>query len=83
MKKFFLAALAAASLSAGYALAQSWDVTYSTGFTTAQDSGITAARNAYNTANPQTPITTNSAYVQFVMTKASQSYCTQYGVSGC
>lgn len=43
------------------------------------DDGITAAREAFNTDNPDTPIADNQGYVQFVMFRAAQSYATQYG----
>ena len=42
--------------------------------------GITAAREAYNAALPEggTPIDTNEGYVQFVMSRAAESYAKQY-----
>jgi hypothetical protein len=83
MKKLLVAAAAAVSMAAGAALAQVWDVSYPAGFTTAQDAGITAAREAYNVDHADAPLADNSAYVQFVMTRAAQSYCVQYGVAGC
>lgn len=64
-------------------------------FTTTDSSklaGITAARNAYNSALPQTVtidtvetlnpaiLATDQEYVQFVMDNASLSYANQYGV---
>ena len=55
--------------------------------------GITAARQAYNTSLPQTTtneageevpnpdiLSSDSEYVQFVMSKAAESYAKQYGV---
>lgn len=44
--------------------------------------GIAAARAAYNASLPEdgTPIETNEAYVQFVMSRAAESYARQYGV---
>jgi hypothetical protein len=83
MKKLLIAAAAAVSLAAGAALAQVWDVSYAAGFSTAQNAGITAAREAYNLDHADAPLVDNGAYVQFVMTHAAQSYCVQYGVSGC
>lgn len=43
--------------------------------------GITAAREAYNAqcAQDDPAITTNDDYVQFVMTRAAESYAKQYG----
>jgi hypothetical protein len=55
-------------------------------------SGITAARNAYNNSLPQTVteneeevpnpalLETDAEYVQFVMSKAAESYANQYDV---
>lgn len=44
--------------------------------------GITAARNAYNTANASTqgfvPLAADQDYVQFVMDNAAASYANQY-----
>lgn len=46
--------------------------------------GITAARNAYNTANASitgfVPLATDQDYVQFVMDNAALSYANQYKV---
>lgn len=54
--------------------------------------GISAAREAYNAALPQTIVVdeeevanpelleTDAEYVQFVMSKAAESYAKQYGV---
>lgn len=54
--------------------------------------GITAARNAYNNSLPQTVteneeevpnpalLETDAEYVQFVMSKAAESYANQYDV---
>ena len=48
--------------------------------------GITAARTAYNSAmqdaeiaNPEL-ISTDEEYIQFVMSRAAESYAKQYGV---
>ena len=42
--------------------------------------GITAAREAYNAALPEdgVPIETDEAYVQFVMSRAAESYAAAY-----
>ena len=41
-------------------------------------SGITSARLRYNDDNPEAPIDTDEAYVQFVMDGAAASYAAQY-----
>ena len=42
--------------------------------------GITSAREAYNASLPEdgVPLDTNEAYVQFVMSRAAESYAKQY-----
>ena len=48
--------------------------------------GITAARTAYNNAMPDAEvanpelISTDGDYIQFVMSRAAESYAKQYGV---
>lgn len=43
--------------------------------------GITAAREAYNAALPEdgAPLATDAEYIQFVMSKAAESYANQHG----
>lgn len=56
--------------------------TYSFSFTAARDAGITAAREAYNAActDPAAQFADNQSYLAFVLDRATESYCRQYGL---
>ena len=54
-------------------------LTETNGITVEQkEAGIAAALAAYNADNPETPLADNTAYVQFVMDHAAESYARSY-----